>query len=40
MLEFRPDVEGLRAVAIVLVVLNHAGVGSGGYVGVDRKSVV
>ncbi len=33
----RPDVEGLRAVAVVAVVLHHAHVGgfSGGYVGVD-----
>jgi hypothetical protein len=32
---FRPDVEGLRAVAIVLVVLYHvhAGLAPGGYVG-------
>jgi peptidoglycan/LPS O-acetylase OafA/YrhL len=35
--KFRPDVEGLRAIAIVLVVLYHAGIPgiSGGYVGVD-----
>src|SRR5580658_5898351 len=35
--KFRPDVEGLRAVAVVLVVLFHAGVPglTGGYVGVD-----
>jgi peptidoglycan/LPS O-acetylase OafA/YrhL len=35
--KFRPDVEGLRAVAVALVVLFHAGVPavSGGYVGVD-----
>ena len=35
--KFRPDVEGLRAVAIVLVVLFHAGVPriTGGFVGVD-----
>jgi peptidoglycan/LPS O-acetylase OafA/YrhL len=35
--KFRPDVEGLRAVAVVLVVLYHAGVPkvTGGYVGVD-----
>ena len=35
--KFRPDVEGLRAVAIVLVVLYHAGVPrlTGGFVGVD-----
>jgi peptidoglycan/LPS O-acetylase OafA/YrhL len=34
---FRPDVEGLRAIAILVVVLVHAGVGflPGGFVGVD-----
>ncbi|HEY0000279.1 MAG TPA: acyltransferase [Actinoplanes sp.] len=36
-LHFRPDIEGLRAVAVVLVVLCHAGVPGvgGGYLGVD-----
>lgn len=36
-LGYRPDVEGLRAVAILLVVAAHAGVGilQGGFVGVD-----
>src|SRR5690242_273394 len=39
---FRPDVEGLRALAVTIVVLFHAGVGvlSGGYVGVDVFFVI
>jgi len=39
---FRPDVQGLRAVAILLVVLFHAGIPgiSGGYVGVDVFFVI
>ncbi len=41
-MEFRPDIEGLRAVAVLAVVLFHAdvpGVG-GGYVGVDVFFVI
>jgi peptidoglycan/LPS O-acetylase OafA/YrhL len=41
-LGFRPDIEGLRAVAVTLVVLSHAGIGlfAGGYVGVDVFFVI
>jgi peptidoglycan/LPS O-acetylase OafA/YrhL len=39
-LAFRPDVEGLRAVAVLLVVLYHCGVSSGGFVGVDVFFVI
>jgi peptidoglycan/LPS O-acetylase OafA/YrhL len=39
---FRPDIEGMRAVAVLLVVLYHAGVKpfTGGYVGVDVFFVI
>ena len=41
-LKFRPDIEGLRAVAVAAVVLFHAGVPGvgGGYVGVDVFFVI
>jgi peptidoglycan/LPS O-acetylase OafA/YrhL len=39
---FRPDIQGLRAVAVLIVVGNHAGVPymGGGYVGVDVFFVI
>src|SRR5438128_1766423 len=38
---YRPEVDGLRAVAVVAVVLFHAGFGcSGGYIGVDVFFVI
>ena len=39
---FRPDIQGLRAIAVLLVVLFHSGVEtlSGGYVGVDVFFVI
>ncbi|PTX55838.1 peptidoglycan/LPS O-acetylase OafA/YrhL [Litoreibacter ponti] len=41
-MKYRPEVDGLRAVAVVPVILFHAGVGlfSGGYVGVDVFFVI
>ncbi len=40
--DFRPDIQGLRAVAVIVVVLYHAGVPilHGGYIGVDVFFVI
>ncbi len=41
-MHYRPEVDGLRAVAVVPVILFHAGLGvlSGGFVGVDVFFVI
>jgi len=38
--EFRPDIEGLRAVAVLAVIAFHAGALGGGFIGVDVFFVI
>ena len=38
--QFRPDIEGLRAVAVLAVIAFHAGAVAGGFVGVDVFFVI
>ena len=39
--KFRPDIEGLRAIAVICVVLAHSGIGlKGGFIGVDIFFVI
>ena len=37
---YRPEVDGLRAIAVLAVVLFHAGIGAAGFVGVDVFFVI
>lgn len=39
-IKYRPEIDGLRAIAVLAVVLFHAGIGSAGFVGVDVFFVI
>ncbi len=42
MMQYRPDIDGLRAIAVISVLFSHVGIASfsGGYVGVDIFFVI
>lgn len=39
-IQYRPEIDGLRAIAVLAVVAFHAGIGGAGYVGVDVFFVI
>lgn len=39
-MKYRPEIDGLRAIAVLAVVLYHAGIGRAGFVGVDVFFVI
>ena len=38
--DYRPDIDGLRAIAVAIVVLHHVALARGGFIGVDVFFVI